>query len=136
MKINIQPDFQKAKGIKNVIKNRREFVREFQGKVFPTIICENYYEIIKELATALFLCKGVKFVGEFAHKELIDSTTNLLNLEESFLILLQDLRVRRNGSLYYGELFEESYLINNKNKIELIIQRIDKFLDKELEKNT
>jgi len=132
MKIKIQPDLEKAKGIKNLIQSRKDFVNNFRGKIFPTVICENYYEIIKELATALFLSKGVKFVGEHAHKELIENIAKLLNFEESLLNFLDDFRVRRNGSLYYGEPFEKVYLNNNKEKIELLIKKIEDCLDKQI----
>ena len=41
--------------------------------------------------------------------------------------------MRRNGSAYYGEPFEETYLRNNEDKIESVIKKIEIFLDKELE---
>ncbi len=132
MKITIRPDLEKARAIKKMIQGRKKFVKDFNGKVFSTIICENYYEIIKELATALFLSKGIKFVGEYAHKDLISETIKLMNLDESFLVFLDDLRIRRNGSLYYGEEFKSSYLINNGNKLKFMIKKIEGYLDKEI----
>ena len=105
----------------------------FRDKVFPTIICENYYEIVKELATALFLSLGIKFVGEYAHKELMEETAKRLNLDASFLSFLNDFRARRNGSLYYGEPFEKNYLENNAERIEFLIKKIEEQLDKQLE---
>lgn len=132
MKIKIQPDLEKAESIKKIIRERKEFIKSFRGKRFPTIICENYYEIIKELSTAIFLTKGIKFVGEYAYKELIEEIAKLLNFEEETLVFLNDLRIRRNGSLYYGEAFEELYLKNNEFKIEVVIEKIEKFLDNEI----
>lgn len=134
MKIKIQPDFEKAKAIKEMIFSRKDFIKKFNGKVFTTILCENYYEIIKELSTALFLCKGIKFVGEYAHKDLIEEVVKLLGLDESFFIFLDDLRIRRNGSLYYGEQFEQNYLNNNEYKLKLVINKLESLLDKELKK--
>lgn len=132
MKISIQPDIEKARAIVKLVANRQDFVSKFKGKAFTTIICENYYEIIKELAAALFLSKGIKFVGEYAHKELIEETVKFLSLEEYYLIFLDDLRIRRNGSLYYGEQFEDIYLKNNEYKIKFLINSIEKYLKKEL----
>lgn len=132
MKIKIQADLEKANAIKNMIFDRKDFIKKFKDKVFTTIICENYYEVIKELSTALFLCKGIKFVGEYAHKELIEETIKLLDLDGSFLVFLDDLRVRRNGSLYYGEQFEDIYLKNNEPKIVLVIDKLENILEKEL----
>lgn len=133
MKLNIQKDLEKAKAIVELVEKRKEFVNSFGNKKFTTIVCENYYEIIKELATALFLSKGIRFVGEYAHKELIEETIKILNLEELYLVFLDDFRIRRNGSLYYGEQFENNYLDNNENKIKFIINNIEKYLKKELQ---
>jgi|SRR3989338_1996314 len=132
MKIEIQPDLEKARGIRKLIQGRKEFVHAYGGKIFPTVICENYYGVIKELATALFLSRGIKFVGEYAHKELIEETVKLLNLERSLLSFLNDFRIRRNGSLYYGEAFEKVYLENNREKIEFLIRKIEERLNKQL----
>ncbi|MEK6914728.1 MAG: hypothetical protein AABW83_03700 [Nanoarchaeota archaeon] len=138
MKLSIQSDIEKARSIKKIVQERKDFIINFKRKVSTTIICENYYEIIKELATALFLCKGFKFVGDYAHKELIYEIVNLLNLEESYLVFLDDFRTRRNGSLYYGERFEKSYLDNNGDKMDILISKIEiglnRLLDKKNEK--
>ena len=132
MKITIQPDLEKAGAIRNIIQSRKKFIKKYRGKIFTTIICENYYEVIKELATALFLSKGIKFVGEYSHKELIEETVKLMNLGNSLLVFLNDLRIRRNGSLYYGEQFEDNYLLNNEYKIVLVIKKLEILLEKQL----
>ena len=131
MKLYIQPDLEKSRSMIKLVSKRKDFINKFKNKAFTTVICENYYEIIKELATALFLSKGIKFVGEYAHKELIEETIKFLNLETSYFVFLDDLRIRRNGSLYYGEPFEDIYLKNNENKIKFIISSVEKFLNKE-----
>ena len=133
MRLSVRKDYEKARAIRKMIGNRKIFVRDFKDKVDVTIICENYYEIVKELATALFLCRGIKFIGNYAHKELIKETIRLLDLDESFFILFDDLRLRRNGSLYYGEGFERNYLVNNEGRLKILIDKIEKGLVKELE---
>ena len=132
MRVTIQKDLEKARSIVGMIRSRKAFVKSFKNKVFATVICENYYEIIKELATALGLSNGVKFVGEYAHKELIEYAVELVGLDGSFLVFLNDLRMRRNGSLYYGEEFGDNYLVNNGDKIELVIKKFEEFLDKQI----
>jgi len=135
MKIKIQSDFEKAKAIKKIVQNRKNFVKKIKNKDFDIIICENYYEIIKKLSTALLLCKGIKFVGDYAHKELIGETSKLVEFDNSLLVFLEDLRKRRNGSLYYGEPFERTYLENHDSKINFIIKQVEDFLEKEIKKN-
>jgi hypothetical protein len=132
MKVKISSDLEKARAIKKMIQSRKNFVENFKGKVFTTIICENYYEIIKELATALCLSKGFKFIGDYAHKELIEETVKMTGLDDSFLVFLDDLRIRRNGILYYGEQFGDNYLTNNVNKLERVIKKIEESLDKQI----
>ncbi len=136
MKLKIQPNFEKARSIKKMVSKRRKFINQFRKNVFTTIICENYYEIIKELATALFFCKGLKFIEKYAHKELIEEVIKLMNLDRSFYILLEDLRSRRNGSFYYGEEFEDIYLVNNESKIKFIIDKLESLLEGELKNET
>ena len=45
-----------------------------------------------------------------------------------FFYLLDDLRIRGNKSLYYGEQFEKMYLNNNEYKIKIAIKKIEKLL--------
>lgn len=90
---------------------------------YPTIIAENYYEIIKELSTALLLLNGLKAIGVNAHKEIIDSLDKFVNFSPQIIFVLQDLRVRRNNSQYEGEPFDISYL---ENKQKILLNVIDK----------
>ena len=71
MIIKIFPDREKVKSMLNLIKDREEFISTASIK-FPKIIAENYYEIMKELITALLLLDGKKAIGENSHKEMIE----------------------------------------------------------------
>ena len=132
MKINIKPDKGKAKSIREIIKDRRKFVSTYGDKIYSTVICENYYEIIKELAVAIFLAKGNKFIGQYAHKELFEEMSNLFKFDSTIISFLEDFRTRRNGSMYYGQPFDKSFLDNHLPKILDIIKKLDMFLDHEL----
>ena len=132
MRINVRPDLEKVRSMRGIIKGRLDFIKEFKRKVFATVICENYYEVVKELAVALFLCRGVKFVGEYSHKELIGEMVKLVGLDDSYSVFLDDLRARRNGSLYYGEGFEDIYLKNNEDKILHVIKELKVALNEKL----
>ncbi len=55
MIINIKPDPEKADSILNLVKTRKSFVEQRSGQGFPSIIAENYYEIIKSLLQQSFL---------------------------------------------------------------------------------
>jgi hypothetical protein len=132
MKVNIKSDKEKARSIRKIIKDRRKFVSTYGLKIYPTVICENYYEIIKELAVAIFLIKGKKFIGQYAHKELFEELSISFGFNDSLIYFLNDFRTRRNGSRYYGQPFDKSFLDNHLSKILEIIKKLDFFLDKEL----
>lgn len=128
MKIKIKPDKEKAKSILKLVKSREDFLNQLEKIKAPsTMVAENYYEIIKELCTALLFVKGYKTLGRYAHKELIDSMKDY-KLSEFEIGILQDLRTRRNKSSYEGKPIEPIYIENKKEKLKDIIDKLKKIL--------
>lgn len=119
------PDREKAKSIFKMALDRERTINLLKIN-YPTIIAENYYEIIKELSTALLLLNGFKAIGENAHKEIIDSLGKFINFDSQTISVLQDLRIRRNNSQYEGEPFDISYLENNQKFLLDIIDKLKK----------
>ena len=115
-------DKEKAKSMLKMAIDRQEAINSIKID-YPTIIAENYYEIIKELSSALLLLEGLKAIGENAHKEIIDNLEKFNSFNSYEISLLQDLRIKRNKSQYEGEPFDVSYL---KNKKEILLKIIDK----------
>ena len=115
-------DKEKAKSMLKMAINRQEAINSIKID-YPTIIAENYYEIIKELSSALLLLEGLKAIGENSHKEIIDNLEKFNKFSSYEISLLQDLRIKRNKSQYEGEPFDVSYL---KNKKEILLKIIDK----------
>ena len=89
---------------------------------------KNYYEIIKELASALILLDGFKAIGENAHKDLIDYLIKYKEFSEADIVFINDLRIKRNNSFYEGKRIEPIYLKNNKERILGIIERLKKMI--------
>ncbi|MGC9309682.1 MAG: hypothetical protein ACP5D2_03250, partial [Candidatus Nanoarchaeia archaeon] len=81
---------------------------------------------------AIFLIKGFKFVGDYAHKELLYETCLAVGLEEFYLTFLDNFRIKRNSSLYYGEQFEKTFILNNKKNIDFIIKKIEEYLNNQI----
>jgi len=129
MIIKITPDKEKVSSMRELIENREKFVVSIRKTEFPTILAENYYEIIKELATAILLLDGFKAIGEKAHKELIESLSKYKEFEEGEIVLLDDLRIKRNKSSYGGKQIDQSYLENKEEKILNIIKKMKSLLD-------
>ena len=132
MILKITPDKEKAKSILQLIKEREDFVKTIDNEKFSTNTVENYYEIIKELASALILLDGFKSTGENAHKDLIDYLINYKEFKERDIVFINDLRIKRNNSLYDGKKIDIVYLRNNKNRILEIIERLKKTIKNKL----
>lgn len=128
---NVFPDKEKAKSIFKMALDREKFLSSSKIN-YLNIIVENYYEIIKEMSSALLLLKGIKFIGENSHKEIIDSLSKLLNFDEYSISILQDLRIKRNYSLYEGKMVHISYLENYKNFLDSTIDKLKKMLKDKL----
>jgi len=127
MIITTKPDKEKAKSIYALLLNRKKFLESLKlDETSSTIIGETYYEIIKELGVILLLLKGFKVYGEYAHKEILEylEKENILTKEETFIS--QDLRIKRNYSSYEGKSISKSYILSKKEKLLLIISKLDK----------
>ena len=116
------PDKEKVKSMLKLIEEREKFLQKSDIK-FPTIIAETYYEIIKELILALLLTRGLKPIGENAHREMIENLSKFKFLEHE-IFSLQDLRQRRNKSMYEGKQIDGTYIENNKADLILIIKKL------------
>ena len=136
MIIKIAPVKEKVRSMIRLIEDREKFissvVHTINTEEFSTIIAETYYEIIKELATAVLLSEGFKATGENAHKDLMDYLSNYREFSEDEVILLNDLRIKRNKSSYEGKEIDKSYLENKKDKLLIIIKKLKKLVDSKL----
>jgi hypothetical protein len=131
MIIKITPDKERVKSILKLIKRREEFLSSADSN-FPTIIAENYYEILKELATAILNLKGKKAVGKNAHKETIDNLSKYKKISEYDISIMQDLRIKRNKSQYEGERINSSYMENKKRELKKIGKKLKDIIKGEI----
>tara|TARA_Y100000310_G_C20580410_1_gene762689 strand:- start:191 stop:592 length:402 start_codon:yes stop_codon:yes gene_type:complete len=132
MIIKITPDKEKAESILRMCEHRETTMKHIRGVGFPTIIAENYYEIIKELITALLLIEGIKTIGEYAHKELIQKLLEYDAFKIDEIKIIDDLRIRRNKSSYEGKPFEKIYLENHEEQLIEIITKLKELVGKRL----
>jgi len=132
MIIKVKPDIKKVSSILDLVKNREDSLLFLDSEKFSTIICEFYYEIIKELSSALILLDGFKSIGENSHKDLIDFLSNYKEISEREIILIHDLRVKRNKSSYEGKEIDGFYLKSHKNSLLEIIKRLKSLINKKI----
>lgn len=128
MIIKISPDMEKAKSIFRLVQYRKSSLPSLKKSGFPTVVAENYYEVIKELISISLLIDGLKAVGENAHKDLIDRFAQYNVLNSSEISIIDDLRIKRNKSLYEGKQIEKIYLDNVENKLIDIILKLEDYV--------
>jgi len=128
--IKITPDKERAKNILKMVSLIEERIKKQERKRMAALIIADYYEIMKELLTAILLVDGYKTLS---HKELINY------LEEKYqestkheISVLNDLRVLRNRIAYEGFFVDPSYLIRNESVFRTIIQKLKGIIEKKL----
>ena len=132
MIIKTTPDKEKVNALLKRVKEREAFISKIDTSEFSSIKAENYYELIKELIVSLMNLKGIKTIGENAHKELIELLAKDTRFNNEEIELIDDLRIKRNKLLYEGRAIEEIYLRNKKQKLEAIINKLKLSLTKDL----
>ncbi len=128
--IKIEKDKQKAESLKKLAALRYKKINLFNVEEDASLICEAYYEVCKELITAILFCDGYKTLS---HKTLLEYIKkNYAKLNNDELELLDDLRKRRNKLVYYGIFQPSFYIKKNSNQIEKIIVKLKNILKEKL----
>ena len=135
MIVKIQSDIERAKSITNLLIERENIIKTLNHESFPTTILENYYEIIKELITALMYIAGFKTTGEGAHIETIDFLKNYKEFSEYEISILQELRIKRHGSQYYGKVPPPEFLNQNRTIFKEVIDKLKFIINQSQQKS-
>lgn len=124
--IKITPNKERVKSILEMISLIEERVK-IQDKVkMASLILSDYYEIIKELITAVLLADGYKTLS---HKDLVDYIKeNYREFSQQEINVLDNLRVLRNRIAYEGYQIEGSYLNRNESLFKTIIEKLKSIL--------
>ena len=129
--IKITPDTEKASSILKMISLIEERIKKQDRVKFAPLIIVDYYEVIKELITALMLIDGYKTLS---HKDLIDYLKEryLDEFKMNNLVVLDSLRVLRNRVAYEGFFIEPSYLDRNEGNFSMIISKLKLLVGKRI----
>ncbi len=128
--VKITPNIEKAKSILAMVDKTREMINTIDFEKFSSNVTKEYYEIVRELMAVVLLLDGFKAYGEGAHVMQIDYCKSLL--EEDDIILIESLRKLRNRIAYDGFFVDKDYIIRKKDKIELIINKLNKIISDKL----
>ena len=133
MRLEIQPDKQKAKSLKKMAEITLERVSETDVNKYPSNVLVDYYDIIHKLLEAITMLEGTKIKGDGAHEELIEYVAKSYGLDEQTRQLLQQMRDYRNRISYEGFMINENYLLLNGKKIketvELLFGKLSKLVE-------
>jgi|SRR3989338_4725101 len=131
--IKITPNPERVKSILHMANLLEERITLQDKEKMAALVTVDYYEIIKELLTAILLLEGYKTLS---HKDLFEymheKSAEMFDQQEKFL--LNELRILRNRVSYEGFKIQPSYLERNQSKLKEIIQRIKQEIIKKLEK--
>lgn len=130
----IRPDSEKAKALLKMAELRE---RRAQTTLLPemaTLLIEEYYEIVKELITAIMSCDGWKTTS---HEILIGYLEKFcLELTKAQIALMDQLRQMRNDIDYRGVMINPEYLERNKAEILAIIIKLKDITNKRITKKS
>ena len=130
--IKTTKDKERVKSILRMVELIEKRINKENKQVFSPLILSDYYEIVKELMTAVLLCDGFKTLS---HKDLltyIEKEYKEFNPGE--ISAIDKLRIIRNRVVYEGFQVSQNYLDNYESvfketikKLKLLIK--DKLVD-------
>ncbi len=128
----ISKDKDRARDLFEMAKDRLELLKLIPRDRAYKII-EEYYEIIKELLTAIMYLDGYKTLS---HMKLIEYlSSNYKQLNETEIKLIDNLRKFRIGIVYYGRRISEDFLENNEEEIRKIIKVLLKLVERKIKES-
>lgn len=118
----VSKDKEKAKSLLDLIGLREKKLNLLDKKDSSTLIVEAYYEIIKELITAIMSIDGYKTLS---HELLVSYLAKFYKEFSMFEInIIDQLRKTRNDIAYRGIMVNPGYLDRNEKTILNIIQKL------------
>jgi len=128
--IKITPNKERAKNILEVAFLIEERIRIQDKTKMASLIISDYYEVIKELITAVLLIDGYKTLS---HKDLIEYIKEKCkDFSQQEIFVLDNLRILRNRIAYEGYKIDISYLTKNEALFKAIIKKLKGILEKRL----
>ena len=126
----VSKDIELARSLLKMVEEREDAIKNIDPLKFTSIVIESYYEIIKEVITALMAMDGYKtlsheiLIGYLKHfyKEFSDYEINFID----------NLRKLRNNINYRGFFVKSDYWQRNRDTIFQIVMKLKNILKKEL----
>ena len=129
--IKITPDLERAKNLLRQSEIRLEDASNKDQKKFSTLIIEAYYEIIKELLTALLVAEGIKVLDHIALIDYVREHHSKILTEEEIRII-DELRKIRHKISYEGFSITEDYCNRRTPLAKTLIDKIKKIVEQKI----
>ncbi|MEK6807532.1 MAG: hypothetical protein AABX75_00740 [Nanoarchaeota archaeon] len=131
--IKITPDKEKAKSILRMAETTLNMAATIDIEKFPSNLAKEYYDIIRELISAVILLDGYKTHGEGAHKKVIDYLAEKYKQFSGHEIkTIDELRMTRNRISYDGFFVPPDYIKRKKEVLSTIIKKLTELLNNKL----
>jgi len=124
------PDRERARSLERLATLRQRKIPSFDHNEEAALIVEAYYEVIKDLATAILYCEGGKAVD---HVALILFLKTKRFLPEQDVLLVDRLRRLRNDISYRGVSIDPSFIKRNEAVIVSLIEKLSRILQERLD---
>jgi len=126
----IASDKEKAKSLLQIIHLREKNIGTMKSDEFATLVVEGYYEIIKELITAIMSVDGWKTVS---HELLVGYLARFYKeFSGAEIYVIDQLRKTRNDISYRGVIIQQDYLTRNKKAVLQIIEKLKQAIQKKI----
>jgi len=118
----IRPDFEKAKALLKMSELHEERAKSTPFPRMATLLVEEYYEIVKEIITAIMSCDGWKTTS---HELLVGYLARFhTEFSGAEIALIDQLRQMRNDIDYRGVMINPEYIDRNQESILNVIAKL------------
>lgn len=131
--IRVTPDKERAKSILKMADITIEMIKTLDTAKFSSNVTKEYYEVMRELISAVLLLDGCKTYGEGAHKKLIEYlASHYREFEGHEIALMDDLRITRNKIAYDGFFVDRDYIERKSKPILRILEKLRGIIKKKI----
>ena len=128
--IKITPNKERAKNILETVQLLENRIIIQDRKTMSSLILADYYEIMKELITAILFVDGYKTLN---HTDLIEYISNKYKeLNKNDINILNNIRILRHKVSYEGYKAPSSYLERNEEDFKMIINKLKEILNEKI----
>ncbi len=126
----VKRDSEMARSILKMVRVRIRANERLEGDDFASLKLESYYEIIKEIITALMALDGYKTLS---HEVLIGYLREFHSELHDDIYFIDNIRKLRHKISYKGFFINRDYLERDEWRIKEIIRKLEKMLVRKLE---